>query len=155
MGIEQLFSSARRGVQLLSLTGVLSCISLGPSGPPAYQPKPRSDYERYPGWKREIAFYEIKKILEENCNTTTINETSLYCSTSDRNYHMSLVSTQWDEIKSVGCRYYPGVGVEYSIVLNENEKVKNCGHCEIFIRNNGQAQAGALEQAIKIYVGIK
>ena len=149
----------RLGMALL-MAGSLSCVSA-----PIFQAK--RDYQAYPKYRKDIAMYNIKNILEQNCSHPTIDEegftcewascaileaggrysTNRYLSTSyDSNWEcldkqVDSRSFRWDEIQTVG------IGAGGSCL-----EINNKGCATVPVGNRRQGQLQELVEAINIYL---
>ncbi len=163
MNLGSFYTAGRGLVGVLALTAGLHCVL--PPYPEKVHYQPKDDYAAYPGWEREIAFHNIKKILEESCSSLTlrVTETEFNCASSGCSVmgqamgknpvsgeltftpycptEYLVVELQWKDIRSINVKN----GHNYCLRFN-----KTSGDCHLYTETGKQATA--LKKAMEIYI---
>ena len=162
MGLTDIIKQGRRLGMALLMAGSLSCVH-----EPVFQAK--RDYQVYPKYRKDIAFYNIQNILKENCKKPAdydpplVNEEGFTCEyascTTDINKPLGAMrmyttdfdfcfdkqveshSFRWDEIEIVG------IGAGGACL-----EINNRGCATVPVGSRRQGQLHDLVEAITIYL---
>lgn len=162
MNLGSFYTAGRGLVSVLALTAGLHCRL--PQERIPYTPKPVTEYQAHPGWEREIAFHEIKKILGDSCSIETVTETSFTCWSTHCDYYydrfVPATSSHIEHsIRECGASHESRAAFDWS----EIHSVHSNGYCLRFNKTSGDCdlytstveQAPALKKAIEIYTIMK
>ncbi len=131
---------------------------------------PHDDYERYPAHRRDIAVYNLRGVLQENCLQSTVDENSFTCVTKNcLSWQRQTVAARPNMFgggstggyeTSVCVRETPELTISYTRgalgsipIIQDGDCIKFGMRQECDITTKDSRQAAGFVKALRVYAG--